>query len=342
LIATIALIAVGISAWAVIRPIKKVTAVMTTVTSTKTSLPSLTELAAMTPQNLESVDIALMNLRCAEGLRGSEGLDIPAALKVLDQYAEQVRSETTRNFHRYRDDPAEYDNSEAFYRLMILAVVLQEDFGVRYNPKWIASPQAIDPNDDFCASSQNLFIHSLTGPPMTGTCSSMPVLYVAVGRRLGYPLYLVTTKGHVFARWEDGRTRLNIEGTTARGLGSFEDDYYKTFPFKVTDAEIEAEHLLKSMTPNEELAEFVAARAECLIKMRRYADAVKAQRETVRLAPHIRHYRTNLAYSEKRLRQFVMELQQRQIDQVNWLLDHKGEPMPAHLRIKPDEAASIR
>ena len=29
-----------------------------------------------------------------------------------------------------------------------------------------------------------------------GTCSSLPVLQVAVGRRLGYPLKLVTTKGH--------------------------------------------------------------------------------------------------------------------------------------------------
>ncbi len=41
----------------------------------------------------------------------------------------------------------------------------------------------------------------------------MPVLYVAIGRRLGYPLELVTTKGHVFACWEDSNDRFNIEGT---------------------------------------------------------------------------------------------------------------------------------
>ena len=68
----------------------------------------------------------------------------------------------------------------------------------------------------------------------------MPVLYVAVGRRLGYPLKLATTKGHLFARW-DGldhsypawRERFNIEGT--HGFSSYPDDYYKTWPFKLTD-----------------------------------------------------------------------------------------------------------
>jgi hypothetical protein len=54
-----------------------------------------------------------------------------------------------------------------------------------------------------------LFLHGLT-QGRGGTCLSMPVAYVAVGRRLGYPLKLVTAKGHLFARWEslDGKERL--------------------------------------------------------------------------------------------------------------------------------------
>ncbi|HET6407284.1 MAG TPA: hypothetical protein VFG14_05340, partial [Chthoniobacteraceae bacterium] len=271
----------------------------------------------MTPEQLETVDIALLNLRCAEGLPGSESLDVAAALERLDEYARHVEQETNRHLHRFRQNPEEYENSEPYFRLMMMATVLQEDFAIRYDSNWIAIPGSEDPNDEFHANSRNLFIHSLVGPPMTGTCASMPVLYVAVGRRLGYPLYLVTTKRHLFARWEDTRNRLNIEGTTDHGLGSFEDDYYKTFPFKITDAEVEAEQHLRSKTPSEELAEFMATRAECLIKARRYADAVKAQRETVRLAPKVRHFQTNLAYSEKRLQRLAMEARQRQIDQVN-------------------------
>lgn len=43
------------------------------------------------------------------------------------------------------------------------------------------------------------------------------MLYVAIGRRLGYPLKLVECKGHLFVRWEDAKERFNIEGTS-RGL----------------------------------------------------------------------------------------------------------------------------
>ena len=46
--------------------------------------PSLAQLLAMPPEQLAEVDIALMNLRCAEGLRGAEGLNVTAALMMLD------------------------------------------------------------------------------------------------------------------------------------------------------------------------------------------------------------------------------------------------------------------
>ena len=33
-----------------------------------------------------------------------------------------------------------------------------------------------------------------------GTCGSMPVLYAAIGRRLGYPIMLTATNSHLLAR----------------------------------------------------------------------------------------------------------------------------------------------
>ncbi|MBT3200478.1 MAG: hypothetical protein HN350_11225, partial [Phycisphaerales bacterium] len=77
-----------------------------------------------------------------------------------------------------------------------------------------------------------------------GTCTSMPVMYVAVGRRLGYPLKLVTTNSHIFARWDGAdhpnpawRERFNIEGS-GRGFSSYDDDHYKSWPLKTTDYEV--------------------------------------------------------------------------------------------------------
>ncbi|MCG3181551.1 MAG: hypothetical protein BIFFINMI_03947 [Phycisphaerae bacterium] len=145
--------------------------------------------------------------------------------------------------------------------------VLCEDLGVKYD---LAS------RDNFSfADSRVAFIHGMIPMPGQtladtpgGTCASMPVLYVAVGRRLGYPLKLATTKGHVFVRWEGKdspiptwRARFNMEGT--HGFSSFPDDYYKTWPFKLTDFEVQTNGYLVSLTPAEELAEFLASRGHC-------------------------------------------------------------------------------
>jgi len=94
-------------------------------------------------------------------------------------------------------------------------------------------------------------------------------MYVAIGRRLGYPLKLVTTNSHVFVRWDGKdhpnpawRERFNMEGA-GDGFSSFEDDYYKIWPHKVTDEEIRANGYLVSLTPAEEFAAFLAARGHC-------------------------------------------------------------------------------
>jgi hypothetical protein len=49
------------------------------------------------------------------------------ALKKLDQYAKRVEQETLRHLYRFREHPEEYQDSEAYFRLMMMAVILQED-----------------------------------------------------------------------------------------------------------------------------------------------------------------------------------------------------------------------
>jgi hypothetical protein len=253
--------------------------------------PTLEQLLQLSQEQLAKVDIAVINLRCAEGLPGSEGLDIPAVRQRLDDYAKHIDQETVRHLYRFRKNPAEFENSEAYFRMLVLAVVLREEFNIRYNPKRLEPLDDFQPDKEFCADSKDVFLHGLTGPTAMGTCASMPVLYVAVGRRLGYPLSLVTTKNHLFLRWEDDHTRLNVEATT-HGFASYDDDYYKTWPFKITDQEIEADGYLKSMTPNEDLACFLNMRGPCLMNVQRHSEAIAVHREAVRVAPHLRiHHR---------------------------------------------------
>jgi Transglutaminase-like superfamily len=300
--------------------------------------PSLSELLLMPPKELENVDIALMNLRCAEGLRGAEALDIPLAIQRLDQFAQRVETETTRNLHRFRENPADYENSEAYFRLLMMAMVMQEDFKVRYNPARITSPDVPEPNDEFYEDSKDIFLNGLIGSPMTGTCSSMPVLYVAVGRRLGYPLYLVSTKEHLFVRWQDSRAHLNMDATS-RGFGSYDDDYYKSWPCKVNDEEIKANNYFKPMTPKEELACFMSNRGACLMASKQFREAVDALRLAYMLAPHISTFANNWATAEREANKKLLALRMRQMDQVNWLLDHE---IPKDHQTQPPAAGQRR
>jgi hypothetical protein len=243
----------------------------------------------MTPEQLAQVDIAEVNLLCATGLPGAEKLDIDHAMAMLDRWAERVAFETNRHLYRVTDPryAESYRHSEAYLRANFVLQALQEDLGVHYD-------MAAKDNFDF-SDSRVAFIHGMIPPAGRtmadvpgGTCASMPVLYVAVGRRLGYPLKLVTTKAHVFARW-DGmghpnpkwRERFNIEGA-GNGFSSYEDDHYKTWPFKVSDAEVKANGWLVSLTPMEEFAEFMAARGHCGIDNNQPAFAARCYENAYR------------------------------------------------------------
>lgn len=176
----------------------------------------------------------------------------------------------------------------------MMAVVFYEDFNIRYNPERISNPQDINPNDRFFADSQDIFLHGLIGSRRMGTCSSMPVLYTAVGRRLGYPLKLVTTKAHLFLRWEDAKERFNLEAT-GRGMNRYDDAHFKQWPFPVTDEEIRTEGYLKSLTAAEELAVFLSLRANCLKEAGQIEEAAGCYAQAARLAPAARSYALLLA-----------------------------------------------
>lgn len=256
-----------------------------------TDIREFDKLIRLDAKQIAERDMARLNLTCALGLPGAENLNVDAMLAVLDTWVAGVKFETDRHLYKFAQNPAEYDNSEGYFRILMMITVLQKDCNVHYNPGRIRDPDFKD--------SQDLFIHGLLGERRAGTCSNMPVLYVAVGRRLGYPIKLVSTKGHLFARWDGGDAdRFNIEGA-GRGMSVFSDDHYKTWPMKMTDAEIKSGMYLNSMTPAEELACFLATHGHCVEELGRFADAEKAYQRAVNLlrgtpraelyAPFLRH-----------------------------------------------------
>jgi hypothetical protein len=242
-------------------------------------LTSHYDLLAMPPEQLAKVDMALMNLLCAKGLPGAENLDIPAVVAKLDEWAAKVKFETQRHLYRVTDPrhAEHYNRSEARLRAEFIVQCLQEDCGVRYNPDRIYDPDFRD--------SRDMFLHGMLPGANGGTCASMPVMYVAIGRRLGYPMKLVAAKEHLFCRWDDGKDRFNIEGATNGGIDYPPDDYYRTWPKPLTDADMATGVFLTSMSPEGELADFLHHRGMCLHQNGRLTEARAAFAEAHRLQP---------------------------------------------------------
>lgn len=223
-------------------------------------LPAWKQLTRATDAVIATYDIAFVNLTCAEGLPGAPSQsDIRACLCKLDEWAKFVRRYTELSHEQfYRTNPDKYGHSEALFRSICLVTALQRHCGLRYNPAKIPEDVPLETADSF--------IHgAILGEG--GTCASIPVVLAAVGRRLGYPIKIAETKGvkwgHVFARWDDPQgERLNLEATCT-GLGTPEDDHYRTGRYELKP-EIEATgQFLQSMTPRQELANFLTSRC-CL------------------------------------------------------------------------------
>ncbi len=252
----------------------------------KLKLPSFGELVMMTKEELAKQDLALLNLRAAEGLPGAEDLDVAEKLADLDRWASRVRYETDRNLHQFFEKPKEFNDSEPYFRMLMLVTVLQLDFGVHYNLERVE-------NVDF-TKSKDLFIHGLVGDANGGTCVSMPVLYTAVARRLGYPVYLVHAKEHLFCRWDRENERLNIEGSS-RGMNTYDDQHYMSWPHPISKAEVDRGNYLKSLTVAESFSAFLAARGHCLEDTHNRAEASVSYSLAVKHDPSQPMYRSFLS-----------------------------------------------
>ena len=249
---------------------------------------TLSELIARSPEQLASLDIGLMNLLCAEGLRSAETLDVPNALARLDDIARYVEAETKRHYYKFRNNPAEFEHSEGYFRMLLLAVTLQEDLRVRYNPARIRPAGEFEENEVFYADSRDVFIHGLIAEDRRlGTCASMPVLYVAIGRRLGYPVKLVPTQNHLFVRWEDSRERFNVDAT-GRGMNRYDDEHYRQWPVPISTEVVQEFGYLKSMTPAQELTTFLSMRGMCLLGMGQVTEAIAMHEAASRFSPESR------------------------------------------------------
>jgi hypothetical protein len=201
-------------------------------------------------------------------------------LDRLDHYARCAADYTERRKEDYFSRPGYYDDSEAKFRIVMMVSVLRKVFGVRYHPDKIP--------DDVPHAPPDVFIHGpLVGEG--GTCASLPVVFTAVGRRLDYPIRLVSCKGHLFCRWDGDGERFNIE-VNETGTDAPSDDYYRTGKFFTSPWKEEHFCFLQSQTPRMEMAGFLAQRAYQWLDLGEYRQGLEAFAYSCRLTPANKSY----------------------------------------------------
>jgi hypothetical protein len=111
------------------------------------------------------------------------------------------------------------------------------------------------------------------------------VLFVAIGRRLGYPMYLAIANGHVFCQWvnEDG-TRINLEGSGPGGGEVLPDNHYHAWPRTLAPEQLASGRYLRPLSRAEEFGHFLATRGHCLVDNRRVAEARQAYLDAYRFS----------------------------------------------------------
>ena len=198
----------------------------------------------------EKLDIVELNLAIAREIPACRGLDVARYCKTVDEWAAWVKQEIDRHWYRFQDNPAEYKNSRAYFCALMMCTVIGQDFKVGYDREAFSF-----------AKAEDQFIYGIIDQ-RRGTCISLPLLYIAIGQRLGYPIRAVALPGHTFCRWDDPEAgeRLNIEAANGGGLTDYDDEHYRHWPYEINPRWEKEHHTLRSLTMREHASVMVGSR----------------------------------------------------------------------------------
>lgn len=299
-------------------------------------LASLNEFTGLSIPGLDSYDILALNFHAARGLPGTQKSNLDAWLAKRNEWAGRIKFEICRHLYRFDEQanqvptPYTYGNSLARFFCWYMLQVMQLHCGVTYHPDRKFKP-------DFC-QPRDVFAHGIMDDDgQGGTCASMPVVYVSMGRYIGLPLHLVSTRGHAFVRWDDpkGTTirwenpnfvlwippdRFNIEGS-GEGIAFYSDAYYTGWPEQWTEFDILHGRYLRSETAKEAMSQFLMERGECFWDLKNRIEALQSYHYARQLVPDNERY--NNLHSLRSRQYQEWESGQREMERI----DHEIEQM---------------
>ena len=220
--------------------------------------------ASCSDSELSRIDLAELSFNMAVGLPSAVSGSLAFCRERLDEWVWTSHRKTENSLrterHRYPLD------TDGRFRMLNLVSIVLRDLGVRYNQAIMEDP--FDGRD-----SCELLLHGILFG-RGGSCVTMPLLYAAIGRRLGYPLFLCYANEHVFLRWQDQQERFNVEGTSWGFSEKSDEDLLRSGPgLKWDDVN---RGYLTNLTPRHEVACLLAQRGRCLLENLQIWDALTA------------------------------------------------------------------
>lgn len=133
------------------------------------------------------------------------------------------------------------------YRVAALNTYLYKKVKIKYD---LADPSA--------RKLENRYLNGILDTKK-GSCITMPLLYMAIAQRLGYPVYPVTTPDHFFLRYVDSKLKKqNIEATSG---GGYAPDRVIIKDLEVSELGIKTGAYMRTLTYREYLASLLAVNA---------------------------------------------------------------------------------
>jgi regulator of sirC expression with transglutaminase-like and TPR domain len=180
----------------------------------------------------EKIDIGLAALTFAKEFYPH--LDIAAYSQRIDRIADKARQ-------------LAHDTEDPETRIRVLNTVIHQMEGIHYD----RSPLARSRQDYY-------FLNGILDTKQ-GICYSLPLLYIAVAQRLGYPLYPVLAPDHIFVRYVDPAfTEQNVETTSG---GKYFPDQHYIKAFAVSQRGLKSGSYLRTLTYRQFLGHMMAASA---------------------------------------------------------------------------------
>ncbi len=212
------------------------------------------ELEKMLHGKDKDIDLALASWLVVADIPQFHDMTREAYFKQLDDMTEQIRQNMAiQTIVRHRSNP----NSPIERCGNFVDAV--HKLGFTYSKEFGYHDLTPLQNKALYADANNIFLAGLMRTKQ-GSCVSMPLIYLVIGQRFGFPVHLVAIGKHYFIRWEEPGFRMNIETTiTERACLTPDDSVY------MDDEGITREQLkgsdLRNLTNREVVGHFFFARA---------------------------------------------------------------------------------